>query len=222
MCRELFAIYERLLITYGPQGWWPGEGPFEVIVGAILTQRVSWTNVEQAIAALKQADLMDPRRLDAAPLEAVAALIQPCLYYNAKARKLKAFVRFLAQHHGGRLEPLLQLPLPTLREALLSIHGIGEETADAILLYAAGKPSFVVDAYTRRILSRLGLIPETAGYERVRRLFMDALPRDVALYQEVHALLVRHGKERCKSCRPLCEGCPLCPTCALAKETRAR
>lgn len=217
MPSSLLSIYERLLAAYGPQDWWPGEGPFEVIVGAILTQRVSWTNVEQAMTALKAAGLMDPQRLAAAPPEQLIELIRPCLYYNAKARKLQAFTHVLFEHHDGSLDRLFSLSTGALREALLSIHGIGEETADAILLYAAGRPSFVVDAYTRRILSRLGLMPHHAAYRAIQDRFTAALPRDVALYGEYHALLVRHGKTRCRSRGPRCDGCPLSGICGFLK-----
>ena len=213
MPSSLLSIYERLLAAYGPQDWWPADSPFEVIVGAILTQRVSWTNVEEALAALRAAGLMDPERLAAAAPERISSLIRPCLYYNAKTRKLQAFVRFLLEHHDGSLDRLFSLPTGTLRQALLLVHGIGEETADAILLYAAGRPSFVVDAYTRRILSRLGLMPHHTAYRAIQDRFAAALPRDAAVYGECHALLVRHGKTRCRSRGPRCDGCPLSGIC---------
>ena len=209
-------IYESLLSTYGPQHWWPGSSPFEVVVGAILTQRVAWSNVEKAIASLKEVGLMDPQRLDEAQLPEIAALIRPSVYYNTKTEKLRAFTRFLAEKYDGDLKQLLHLDLPSLRAELLSVHGIGEETADAIILYAAGKPSFVVDAYTKRIFSRLGLIGEKESYRVVRDLFMENLPTEVTLYNEYHALLVRHGKERCRSRVPLCLGCPLEEPCLFA------
>jgi len=214
--KNLLLIYESLLSAYGPQQWWPGSSPFEVIVGAILTQRVAWSNVEQAIASLKEAGLIDPQRLDEAQLPEIAALIRPSVYYNTKAEKLRAFTRFLAERYDGDLKQLFQLDLPSLRAELLSVHGIGEETADAIILYAAGKPSFVVDAYTKRILSRLGLIEEKESYRVVRDLFMENLPLDASMYNEYHALLVRHGKERCRSQVPLCVGCPLEESCLFA------
>jgi endonuclease-3 related protein len=195
-------IYESLLSAYGPQRWWPGSSSFEVIVGAILTQRVAWSNVEKAIASLKGAGLMDPQRLDEAQLPEIAVLIKPSVYYNTKAEKLRAFTRFLAERYDGDLDQLFQLDLPTLRAELLSVHGIGEETADAIILYAAGKPSFVVDAYTKKIFSRLGLIEEKESYRVVRDLFMENLPAEVPLYNEYHALLVL--------------GCPLEEPCSFA------
>jgi endonuclease-3 related protein len=213
MKEPIVTVYRCLLDAYGRQHWWPGQNPFEVIIGAILTQAVAWANVERAIASLKEADLMTFDRLYGAPLNKLAEKIRPCLYYNEKAKKLKAFLRFLAEHYEGDLSLLLGLPVPSLRKELLSVRGIGEETADAIILYAAGKPSFVVDAYTRRILSRLGLIEERAAYEEIRTLFMTHLPNDADLYNEYHALLVRHAKERCRSREPICDGCPLREKC---------
>ncbi len=215
----LRAVYTALLETYGAQHWWPGATPFEIIVGAILTQRVSWSNVEQAIAALKEAGLMDPASLAGASLERVASLVRPCLYYNAKAEKLRAFLDLLFERHGGDLSCLLALPMDSLRGELLTVRGIGEETADAIILYAAGKPSFVVDAYTRRILTRLGLVEERVRYNELRGFLMASLPADVAMYNEYHALLVRHGKERCRP-RPACAGCPLWARCAFAERAK--
>jgi endonuclease-3 related protein len=214
MGKTLLAIYRRLLEAYGPQHWWPGTGPFEIVVGAILTQAVAWSNVEKAIAHLKRAGLLDSKRLSEVSVGKIAALIRPCIYYNEKARKLQAFVQFLEECYQGDLLSFFGLPVSELRAQLLSVRGIGEETADAIILYAAGKPSFVVDAYTRRILQRLGLIEERATYGEIRALFMDHLPAEVSLYNEYHALFVRHARERCRRSRPVCEGCclgDLCP-----------
>ena len=217
MREVLLDIYHRLYKAYGPQNWWPGETRFEVIVGAILTQQVSWNAVERAIAALKDNGLMDPKALARAPVERIASLIRPTIYYNQKARKLKAFLEFLERRHRGDLDELFALPLTKLREELLSVHGIGEETADSIILYAAGKPSFVVDAYTRRILARLGLIAGNEPYDEIRTLFMENLPPDVRLYNEYHALLVRHGKERCRKRDPRCDNCSLGEICQISK-----
>jgi endonuclease-3 related protein len=216
---QLRSIYKTLLEAYGPQHWWPGASPFEVVVGAILTQRVAWSNVERAIASLEDAGLMDAASLAQAPVDRVASLIRPCLYYNTKAAKLKAFLDLLFERHGGDLCRLLDLRADSLRLELLSVRGIGEETADAIILYAAGKPSFVVDAYTRRILSRLGLVKEKIRYVELRTLFMEALRPDATFYNEYHALLVRHGKERCRP-RPLCAGCPLLARCSFPDATK--
>ena len=221
MRERLLEIYHRLYAAYGPQHWWPGEGPFEVIVGAILTQQVGWRNVERAIAGLKTAGLMDPESLARAPLEQIARIIRPTGYYNQKAKKLKAFLDFLNARHNADLNKLFSLPVDKLREELLSVHGIGEETADSIILYAAEKPSFVVDAYTRRILTRLGVINGEESYGEIRELFMKNLPKDVPLYNEYHALLVRHGKERCLKRNPRCAGCPLADMCRASTEARA-
>ncbi len=221
MREVLLEIYRRLYEAYGPQGWWPGETPFEVIVGAILTQQVGWRNVEKAIENLKAEGLMAPDALARAPVEEIAALIRPTGYYNQKARKLKAFLEFLATRHRGDIDELFALPVQRLRAELLSVPGIGAETADSIVLYAAGKPSFVVDAYTRRILARLGLIEGREAYEEIRELFMETLPADVRLYNEYHALLVRHGKERCRKNNPRCTDCPLGDMCRVPMKARA-
>ena len=210
----LLEVYLRLHAAYGPQRWWPGETPFEVIVGAILTQSAAWTNVEKAIANLKVAGVLSPAglaRLDGAEL---ARMVYPAGYFNAKARKLKAFVDMLRDRFGGNLERMLAAPAAELRPLLLSTHGIGPETADAILLYAAGRPVFVIDAYTRRLFSRLGIAPERDTYGAWRALFEANLEPDASLFNEYHALIVRHGKERCRRL-PICDGCPLlavCPT----------
>ena len=214
MLSNLLAIYKRLFSAYGEQHWWPGFDPFEIIVGAILTQQVAWKNVEKALAALKAAGLLNPETLLHAPLDEVAPLIRPTIYYNAKAKKLHSFLLFLQERHHGDLADLFALSVPAMREELLSVHGIGEETADSIILYAAGKLSFVVDAYTRRILQRVGLIGGAEPYAALRDLFMENIPRDVKLYNEYHALFVRHGKERCRSRGPLCSSCPLGDVCA--------
>ena len=221
MRERLLEIYHRLYAAYGPQHWWPGEGPFEVIVGAILTQQVGWRNVELAIAGLKTAGLMDPESLARAPLEQIAQIIRPTGYYNQKAKKLKAFLDFLNARYNTDLNKLFSLPVDKLRAELLSVRGIGEETADSIILYAAEKPSFVVDAYTRRILTRLGVINGEESYGEIRELFMKNLPEDVPLYNEYHALLVRHGKERCLKRNPRCAGCPLADMCRASTEARA-
>jgi endonuclease-3 related protein len=216
MLSDLLLIYKRLFSAYGEQHWWPGKDPFEIIIGAILTQQVAWKNVEKALAALKATDLLSPETLLHAPLDEVAALIRPTMYYNAKAKKLHSFLLFLQERHHGDLEDLFSLNISVMREELLGVHGIGEETADSIILYAAGKPSFVIDAYTRRILQRVGLISGAEPYAALRDLFMENIPRDAKLYNEYHALFVRHGKERCRSRDPLCSDCPLGDVCAYA------
>ena len=211
----LTDIYNRLFDRYGPQHWWPGDSPFEVIIGAILTQSTAWTNVEKAIANLNAAGLLDPISLDEIATEKLAALIRPSGYYNAKAAKLKTFVERLTRDYGGDLNELIALDTATLRQELLSIHGIGPETADSILLYAAHRPVFVIDAYTKRIIGRLGLAPSSDSYEAFQRLFTDNLPPDEGMFNEYHALFVRHGKEVCRKT-------PKCDICCLASLSKKR
>ena len=204
----LIDIYNRMFDSYGPQRWWPADGPFEVVVGAILTQSAAWTNVEQAISNLKGENALTPAALHDLPIERLAHLIRPSGYFNAKALKLKAFADRLHSGYNGDLGRLFAIDTATLRQELLSIHGVGEETADSILLYAALRPSFVIDTYTRRIISRLGLAPSTDSYGAFQALFAQNLPRDERLFNEYHALLVRHGKEVCRKN-------PDCPRCCL-------
>ncbi|MCD6254955.1 MAG: endonuclease III domain-containing protein [Deltaproteobacteria bacterium] len=206
--QKLMEIFNLLYDAFGPRHWWPGDSPFEVIVGAILTQNTTWKNVEKAINNLKRANLLEPKALYRLPYEILVDLIHPVGFFNIKAKRLKAFLNFLFEEFQGNLEEMFSLEMEGLRKKLLSIPGIGPETADSILLYAGGKPSFVVDAYTRRILSRHGLIHEEASYEEIRELFMDHLPSDVGLFNEYHALLVELGKRFCKT-KPRCKGCPL-------------
>lgn len=201
-------IYERLLRHFGPQHWWPGETPFEVMIGAVLTQNTNWQNVEKAIANLKAAGLLSPEALSALPAEELAGHIRPAGYYNLKAGRLKNLLALIAAHEGG-LDALLNQPAGILRAQLLAVKGIGPETADSMVLYAAGRPLFVVDAYTHRILARHGLIPEESDYFQMQALFMDHLAEDAALFNEYHALLVRAGKEFCRKSKPKCDGCPL-------------
>ncbi|MDD5112108.1 MAG: endonuclease III domain-containing protein [Candidatus Altiarchaeota archaeon] len=208
MNRKLLAVYKRLLREFGPQGWWPAETPFEVIVGAILTQSTSWQNVEKAIQNLKKAGLLSPDGLRKVPLRNLAVLIRPALYYNVKARKLKRFMDFLYGNYDGNLDLLLSRPAGQLREELLSVWGVGPETADSIVLYAAHKPSFVIDAYTKRIYWRLGMLSEDVSYDEAKRFFEDGLPKDVLLYQEYHALIVELGKRYCRT-KPVCVECCL-------------
>lgn len=208
-------LYQRLLAAYGPQGWWPGgDDPLEVVVGAILTQNTAWANVERALARLRDAEALSLRALRALPLEALARLILPSGTYAVKAVRLKAFVSLVDEAAGGDLAALLDLPADDLRDRLLATHGIGPETADAILLYAASRPAFVVDAYTRRIADRVGLVPSTPTYDGYSRLFSEALPPDPELLGEYHALLVEHAKRRCTKRAPRCGGCPLADVCA--------
>ncbi|MBI4643743.1 MAG: endonuclease III domain-containing protein [Deltaproteobacteria bacterium] len=204
----LRELYQKLWDAFGPQGWWPGETPFEVILGAILTQNTNWNNVAQVIAGLKEEGLLDPRTLREMPDAELAGRLKPSGYFNIKARRVKNFLDFFSHRFHDSLEEMAQEDLGSLRAALLTVKGIGPETADSILLYALHKPTFVVDAYTYRVLSRHHLAPEACSYEELQGLFMGNLPADVPLYQEFHALLVRLGKEFCRP-RPQCPSCPL-------------
>ncbi len=206
----LTAFYDALEQFYGPRNWWPGDTPFEVAVGAILTQNTSWSNVEKCIAMIKQHDCMDPRRLTALPEEKLKTLIRSSGYYNQKAKKLIGFLDFLNKEYDSDMDTMKRVPLEKLRSQLLALHGIGPETADSILLYALDKPVFVVDAYTRRVLSRHHLIDPAYDYETIRLFFEDNLDRDVRLYNEYHALIVNVGKDFCRT-KPCCEVCPLRP-----------
>ncbi|MBW2631325.1 MAG: endonuclease III domain-containing protein [Deltaproteobacteria bacterium] len=205
---KLCKIYETLNEHFGELHWWPGETPFEVAVGTILTQNTNWKNVEIAIAKLKEADLLDPLRLYAAEESIVAGLIRSSGYYNIKAKRLKTFLHFLQEEYAGDMEEMFKEELWTLREKLLDVSGIGEETADSILLYGGDKPVFVVDAYTRRILERHDIVTRDWSYKEIQELFMDNLPRDTSLYNQYHALFVNTGKYFCRK-KPLCSGCPL-------------
>ncbi len=206
--RRLEAIFEALNAHFGDLQWWPGETPFEIIVGAILTQNTNWKNVATAIAALKVAGLLTPRELYDAEDTVVASLIRPSGYYNIKTKRLRAFLVFLHTRYGGDLNAMFDEDMWTLRQQLLSIKGIGAETADSILLYGGAKPVFVVDAYTRRILDRHGLTTPAWSYGEVQSLFMDHLRQNTLLYNQYHALLVQAGKEFCRK-KPRCEACPL-------------
>jgi endonuclease-3 related protein len=210
--QRLNEIYHVLFARYGSQHWWPGDTPFEIIVGAILTQSAAWGNVERAIANLKKARVLNPVSLRKLELGKIAELIYPSGYYNAKALKLRAFVEYLGAAHRDSLDKLFSLDIPTLRDELLNIHGIGPETADSIILYAAHKPIFVIDAYTRRIIGRLDLNPAREDYSSYQALFMENLPADEKLFNEYHALFVRHGKEVCKK-KPICNNCCLKELC---------
>ncbi len=215
----LMDMYRRLYRAYGPQGWWPGDGPFEVVLGAILTQAAAWTNVERALASLKAEDCWSLEAINRRPQEELAAIIRSSGYFNAKARKLKAFASHVLENYGGDLGAFLSRGHNKLREELLGIYGIGPETADDIALYAAGQPSFVIDAYTRRIIDRLGPFetPLTGGYRAYQDLFQDNLDHDTGLFQEYHALLDRHAKEACAKV-PRCSGCCLLDLCATGQD----
>jgi endonuclease III related protein len=205
----LRTYYDALFAAHGPQHWWPGRSAFEVIVGAILTQNTSWTNVELAIRNLRREKLLTPRAIETVSLARLARLIRSSGYFRQKARKLKCFVRFLRAEYGGSLTAMFCTPTAVLREKVLSVYGIGPETADSILLYAGEHPVFVVDAYTRRLLERHQLATPAQGYEEIRGLFEGSLPGDAPLYNEFHALIVRTGKEYCRTRNPRCSECSL-------------
>jgi len=206
---QLLEIYQTLLGFFGPQHWWPGETPFEVAVGAILTQNTSWTNVAKAIANLKAAGCLDATKLHELDLADLEELIRPAGYFRVKAKRLRNFIDWLCDDYRGDLKNLEGISTSRLREELLSISGIGPETADSILLYALNRPVFVVDTYTARVMVRHGLIsPEGLDYHSLQDLFMSNLEPDVALFNEFHALLVMTGKDYCKP-TPRCSRCPL-------------
>jgi endonuclease-3 related protein len=212
---KLMAIYDRMLERFGPLAWWPAETPFEVCVGAILTQNTAWTNVEKAIIALKQAEVLSPNAMRDIDPEQLARLIRPAGYFNLKSNRLKEFVSWLFHNHSGSLKKMRTGNLQSLRPELLKVCGIGPETADSILLYAAEKSTFVVDAYTRRLFHRLGLLSDDANYDDTQALFMENLPAEVQLFNEYHAQIVEQCKLFCRK-KPLCAGCPLFDICTFA------
>jgi len=218
--RRLIAIYQRLLRHHGHAGWWPGETSFEVCVGAILVQNTSWTNVEKALGVLRERALLAFAPLHALSAEALAPLIRSSGCFNVKARRLSAFLSFLGGEYAGRTADMAREDPLLLRRKLLSVSGIGRETADSIVLYAAGLPLFVVDAYTRRIFSRLGLIRGDEDYDEIRAFFEQRLPRNAALFNDYHAQIVRLGKDVCRP-KPRCEACPLGDLCARRGVRRA-
>lgn len=205
----LKKIYTLLYNEFGEMHWWPGEGIFEIIVGAILTQNTSWKNVERALENLKRKNLLIAERMNGVSEKNLAEIIKPSGFYNQKAKKLKGFLNFFFKRFNGSFEKLSKEKLFSLRNELLSIPGIGNETADSILLYALNKPIFVVDAYTKRILTRHKIIDEKADYNATQKLFMENLPKDAKLFNNYHALFVKLGKDICKKNNPLCKGCPL-------------
>lgn len=206
---QLREIYQLLYAHFGPQNWWPGESPFEVMVGAILTQNTNWKNVEQAIGNLKKADVLSLQAMSELSQPALAQYIRPAGYFNIKATRLQNFFSLINNNWDGDLDYFLLQPATVLREQLLSVKGIGPETADSMVLYAAEKPIFVVDAYTSRILHRHNIIDESFEYYQIQELFMDNLEEDCRLFNEYHALIVQTGKGFCKKTNPDCDHCPL-------------
>jgi endonuclease III related protein len=202
-------IYTLLFQYFGPQGWWPANSPFEVVIGAVLTQNTNWENVRLAIANLHGAGMLSFDALATITVEELAQLIKPSGYFNIKAQRLKNLLKMITEHYQGKLELLLNDDLATARETLLSVKGIGPETADSILLYAASHPVFVVDAYTHRIFSRHNLVPEESDYHSLQEAFHEKLPAQPSLYNEYHALIVTLGKNFCRKNNPRCAQCPL-------------
>lgn len=202
-------MHEAMAAALGPSGWWPAETPFEMAVGAILAQNTNWTNASRAVANLKGSGTFSARGLCGLETARLEELLRPAGHFRVKAARLKNLLDFVVRELGGEIEALGNWDMAAAREALLAVRGVGPETADSILLYGLGFPSFVVDAYTARICARHGLVPEEAGYDELRELFMDALPADAALYNELHAQLVRVGNGWCRPRGPRCGDCPL-------------
>lgn len=206
---QLQEIYDRLYQFYGPQNWWPAESRIEMLVGAVLTQNTNWQNVRKAIDALRTEGLLSFEALSSISVDALSLFIKSSGYYNLKAKRLKNLLQMIEDEYGGCLDDLLENEPHSARESLLSVKGIGPETADSILLYAGGIPLFVVDTYTHRIFSRHNLVPDDCDYQSLQDLFMDNLPHDSQLFNEYHALIVKTAKQFCKKNKPLCEKCPL-------------
>lgn len=209
--RVLRRYYRRLYRHFGPQRWWPARTRFEVILGALLTQNTSWANVEKALNNLRREDLLSPARLSRVRVPRLERLLRPSGYFRQKTRAIRHFLGHLQNHYAGSLRKMLSRPAAELRDELLDLNGIGEETADSMLLYAAGRPVFVIDAYTRRVLSRHGLASERATYGELQEVFHRHLPRRSSLFNEYHALLVSVGKGYCHRQKPNCDACPLGP-----------
>lgn len=206
--RDLKEIYQRLYRRFGPQHWWPGRTKFEIIVGAVLTQNTNWGNVEKAIANLRAGRVLNFQGIHELSTAKLAKMIRPSGYFNVKAERLKNLINFMMKEYGGSLAKMQRESLETLRPKLLSVNGIGPETADSILLYALEKPVFVIDAYTRRIFYRHNLSAHDADYHELQKVFMEGLSHDVKSFNEYHALIVRLGKDFCRP-RASCEQCPL-------------
>jgi endonuclease III related protein len=209
MSGVVVEVFDRLLKAFGPQHWWPGEMGFEMMVGAMLTQNTSWKNVVKAIRNLREADLLEPHALYNVPVEELEELLRPAGYFRVKAKRLRSLLKFFIDRYNGSLKAMFMTDLETLREELLAVNGIGPETADSILLYAGGLPTFVVDAYTLRIFARHGWIGYDADYHQIQDYIQSSLPQAAPMYNEYHALLVYTGKHFCLKSKPKCADCPL-------------
>jgi len=212
LTKKLKQAYDLLYEHFGPQYWWPGDTPFEIIVGAILTQNTNWSNVEKAISNLKSANMLDAVAINDCKDEKLAELIKPAGYFNVKTKRLKNFMLSFISDFNATVEAMVAFDPTSMRKWLLSINGIGPETADSIMLYALGHPIFVIDAYTKRVIARHKFISEEATYYELQELFMDNLELDAKMFNEYHALIVKLCKEFCKT-KPLCEKCPLKDWC---------
>ena len=208
MKNKLFRIYTKLYEHFGAQYWWPGETSFEMAVGAILTQNTNWGNVEKAVQNLKKEAVLDAYKLHDMPVTRLALLIRPAGYYNIKAKRLRNFIDFLIEEYDGSMKSMKDVDWTIIREKLLSVNGIGPETADSILLYGLKKPVFVIDAYTKRFLSRHNIMDHGSSYDAFQNFFHMQLKKDVPLFNEYHALIVKLAKEHCRT-KPLCRGCPI-------------
>ena len=209
-----FEIYKILRNHFGEVGsWWPKDRPFEVVIGAILTQQSTWTNVEKALKNLKEANVLTPKDIVELPLEDLKQIVKPSGFFNQKAERLKKISEYLLVFYGGDLGLLFTKDKKFLREELLGLKGIGEETADSIILYAAEKTEFVIDAYTKRIYSRLKIVEEKKSYEDLKKYIINEIPEELIVYQEFHGLIVILGKNICKKKNPNCKECPLNSKC---------
>ena len=205
---DLEEYYRTLLDRFGHQNWWPAESPFEMMIGAILTQNTAWTGVEKAITNLKENDLLNPESISTVEPEGLTGLIRPAGYFNQKTKRIQSFTRWFLERFEGNIKRMKEVPLLEMREELLAQNGIGPETADSILLYALRHPTFVIDTYTYRMLHRHGFVGEESSYEEMKTVMEEQLPKEEALFNDFHAQIVRVGKEYCRK-KPKCEECPL-------------
>lgn len=213
-----FEIYKILKEYFGEVGsWWPKDSPFEVVIGAILTQQSTWTNVEKALSNLKEANILTPNDIVSLPLNNLKQIIKPSGFFNQKAEHLRRLSKYILDFYGGNIELLFDKDKKNLREELLELKGVGKETADSIILYGAEKTEFVVDAYTKRIYSRLKLVEENINYDDLKKYIINEIPEELLFYQEFHGLIVLLGKSICKKKNPNCLECPLNSKCNFLK-----